>query len=154
MFRKMRRIERQLDSKEAIELLERCEYGILSTTGENGYAYGVPLSYAYMDNAIYFHCALEGYKLDNIKNNNQVSFCVVGVTEPIAEKFSTKYESTIVFGKTLEVYEEEKEKALLALIEKYSKEYVEEGKEYIKRAKDKTKVIKISIEQVTGKGRK
>ena len=36
-------------------------------SGEDGYAYGVPLNYVYVDNSIYFHCAKEGHKLDNIK---------------------------------------------------------------------------------------
>lgn len=154
MFRDMRKKERMLPPEEAADLLERGSYGVLSTTGEDGYAYGVPLSYAYLDNSIYFHCALEGQKLDNIKNNDLVSFCVVGDTRPIPDKFSMEYESVILFGRASEVQGDEKEKALLALVEKYSKEYITEGIEYIGRSKDKTAVIKIEIEHITGKARK
>ncbi|MDU1538055.1 MAG: hypothetical protein E6902_00415 [Paeniclostridium sordellii] len=41
--------------------------------------------------------------------------------------------------------------ALLKLIEKYSPEFLQEGKLYILRAKDATSVMKISIEHMTGK---
>lgn len=154
MFREMRKKDRQIENAEAINILKNCEYGILSTIDENGYPYGVPLSYAYVDNAIYFHCALEGKKLDNIKDNNKVSFTVVGEVEALPSKFSTKYESVIVFGRAFEVFEEEKYKALVAILNKYSKEYLEQGKAYIKNDISKTKVIKISVDHFTGKARR
>lgn len=154
MFRELRRKEKELKEVEVSEMLKNCEYGILSTTSENGYAYGVPLSYVYANGSIYFHCATEGYKLDNIMNNDKVSFCVVGQTAVLPDKFSTKYESVILFGRANEVFDNEKEEALLGLIEKYSKDYIKEGKEYIKRASFKTKVIKITVEHISGKGRR
>lgn len=154
MFRELRRSDREITEVEALEILKKCEYGILSTTSEEGYAYGVPLSYAYMNGDIYFHCATEGYKLDNIRNNDKVSFTVVGQTELLPGKFSTNYESVIVFGRASEVNDEEKEDALLELIYKYSKDFVEEGKEYIKRASSKTRVIKVNVDHISGKGRR
>ena len=66
-------------------------------------------------------------------------------------KFSTKYESVVVFGKAHKSQDEEKELALLKLIEKYSPNFLEEGKAYIEKAKDITTVIKIDIEHLTGK---
>ena len=75
MFKEMRRKERSIDNQQAIELLKKGQYGVLSTVGENGYAYGIPLNYAYHEGNIYFHCAAEGSKLDNIAYNNKVSFC-------------------------------------------------------------------------------
>lgn len=153
MFKQMRRKDRELDKEKSIELLKRSEYGILSTIGESGYCYGIPLNFVYFDNAIYFHCAKEGHKLENIRYNNKVSFTLVGKTEVIPEKFSTKYESVVVFGNAEEIEGDEKEKALIALIEKYSPDFKEAGLEYIKRDKDRTIVIKILIEKVSGKGR-
>lgn len=154
MFKKMRRKDRSIDNQQAVELLKRGEYGVLSTVGENGYAYGVPLNYIYYDGNIYFHCAVEGSKLDNIAHNNKVSFCVVGDIEPIPDKFSYRYESVIVFGRAIEVYDKEKEEALVALIKKYSAEFMEKGMKYIQTDCNKAKVIKISIEHLTGKARK
>lgn len=154
MFKEMRRKNRELSEDEARELLKGGDYGILSTAGENGYAYGIPLNYAYMENAIYFHCALEGAKLDNIAYNNKVSFCVVGKTAPLPEKFSYSFESVVAFGEARKVEGEEKYKALLALVEKYSGAYMEKGKDYINNDAPKTAVFKISIEHITGKARR
>lgn len=154
MFREVRRKDRSLEEKDAIEVLKNGEYGVLSMVGENDYGYGVPLSYVYLENAIYFHCAREGQKLDSIEKNNKVSFSVVGRTKLLPEKFSTEYESTIIFGKATEVNDGEKERALFAIIEKYSPKYTESGMEYIKRAANKTRVIKVSIENICGKTRK
>jgi nitroimidazol reductase NimA-like FMN-containing flavoprotein (pyridoxamine 5'-phosphate oxidase superfamily) len=154
MFREMRKKERELNNEEAIEILKNNTYGILSTIGENGYPYGVPLSYIYFNNAIFFHGATNGHKLDNILNNNKVSFCVVGETHILPDKFSTEYESTIVFGKAFEVFDDEKNAALLEIINKYSSDYIEQGKEYIQRASKATKVIKIEIDHISGKARR
>lgn len=154
MFREMRRKDRKLETIDAVEILIKCNYGVLSTVGENGYAYGVPLNFVYLHDSIYFHCALEGNKLDNIQNNNKVSFCVVGDTMVLPDKFGTNFESVVIFGKAVEVYDAEKNEALLAFIDKYSGQYLEEGKEYIKKAGNRIKVIKIGIEGITGKARR
>lgn len=153
MFREMRRQDRKINDSETIRILEEGQYGILSTTGNDGYAYGIPLSYAYSNNSIYFHSALEGQKLDNIKHNNRVSFCVVGATEVLPDKFSTKYESVIVFGKASEVCEEEKHEALVSILKKYSPGFMDNGMKYISTGSPKTKVIKIEIEHMSGKSR-
>lgn len=154
MFKEMRRSDRQIKNEEAVEILKKCEYGLLSTVDENGYPYGVPLSYAYMDGSVYFHCALVGKKLDNIKNNDKVSFTVVGEVDALPEKFSTKYESVIAFGNAVEVFDEEKYKALVALVDKYSKGFMEAGIKYINNDSGKVKIIKIDIEHMTGKARR
>ncbi|MCR1949820.1 pyridoxamine 5'-phosphate oxidase family protein [Clostridium sp. DSM 100503] len=154
MFKEIRRKDRKIETSEAIDILKKCEYGILSTVDENGYPYGVPLSYVYANNAIYFHSAVEGHKLENIKNNDKVSFCVVGQTDLLPDKFSTKYESVIIFGRAKELFQDEKNEAFLELINKYSKDYIEKGKGYIKNASAKTKVIKLSIDYISGKARR
>ncbi|MBP2654709.1 MAG: putative flavin-nucleotide-binding protein [Firmicutes bacterium] len=154
MFREMRRKDRKLETTEIIQILKKCNYGVLSIIAETGYAYGVPISYVYINNSIYIHSALEGNKIDSIKFNNNVSFCVVGDTMVLPDKFSTKYESVIAFGKAITVSGDEKIEALSAFIDKYSNQYIEKGKEYIKNAGEKTKIIKINIEYITGKARR
>jgi nitroimidazol reductase NimA-like FMN-containing flavoprotein (pyridoxamine 5'-phosphate oxidase superfamily) len=78
---------------------------------------------------------------------------VVGETNIIPDKFTTDYESVIVFGKAYELTGEEKEEALLSILYKYSPEFLEKGRLYIKNAADKTTVIKIDIRHMTGKAR-
>jgi nitroimidazol reductase NimA-like FMN-containing flavoprotein (pyridoxamine 5'-phosphate oxidase superfamily) len=154
MNREMRRQERVLDESRMKELLLTGEYGVLSTTSIDGFAYGIPLSYAYQNEIIYFHSAMEGHKLDNITAYPLVSFCIVGNTEVAPSAFTTGYESIIVFG-IIEIVEvdDEKRTALRLIVKKYSPGYVEDGDAYIERAIHKTKVLKLTIKKITGKGR-
>lgn len=154
MFKEMRRKDKQLPTDEDIKILTDGKYGMLSTISTNGYPYVVPLNYVYHKGSIYFHSAVEGHKLENIKNNSKVSFCVVSDVEIIPREFDTKYKSVIVFGNAKEVFNGEKEEGLLALIEKYSKQFIDQGKKYIQNSKDKTRVVKIEIEHITGKTQK
>ena len=150
----IRRQDRKLTETESRAILEHGEYGVLSMCTPEQAGYGVPLNYALWNNAIYVHCALEGSKLTFIRAHNQVSFCVVGRTELLPAEFGTKYESVIIFGAASEVEAEEKQEALLRLVQKYSPDFVPDGMHYITRLGDKTKIIKISIEHLSGKSRK
>ena len=150
----MRRSDREISKEETKQLLNNCEYGILSTISEDNEPYGVPLSYCVVGESLYFHSALEGRKLDNTSVNQKVSFCVVGNTEVLQKKFSTKFESAIVTGIIEEPTNDEKQIGLEGLIKKYSPDYIEEGLKYIDRAKDETKVLKLCIKSITGKARK
>ena len=152
MFRKIKLKDRAVDDEKAIEILLKGSYGVLSTTGEDGYPYGVPLNYTYFDNCICFHCAQQGHKLDNIKFNEKVSFCVVTCSDVLANKFDTDYESAIAFGRANEVTDASgKKDILLSVINKYSKDYLDAGMNYMKKYWDETKVLKIKIEHLSGK---
>ncbi len=154
MERKMRRSDRSLPGEETKALLTKGEYGILSTASNDVQPYGVPLSYAYAGEHIYFHCALEGRVIDTVRENDKVSFCVVGQTQVLPAKFSTKYESVIVFGRVSEIMGDEKKEGLLELVKKYSSEFITEGLKYIENDSGKTRVYKIVIGSMTGKARK
>lgn len=154
MERKIRRTDRVLSESEAKGILEKGEFGILSTASLDGQPYGVPISYSYTANVIFFHSAIDGHKLENLRKNNKVSFCVVGRTEVLPDQFSTKYESAIVFGKAFELTDDEKHKGLLEIVKKYSPGFIKEGLQYIENAANKARVYKIVIESITGKSRK
>ncbi|MFR9165919.1 MAG: pyridoxamine 5'-phosphate oxidase family protein [Dysgonomonas sp.] len=158
MFREIRRQDRILKDKSRIEeLLTDSEYGFLSLGNlENGYAYGIPISYAFDKdtNSLYFHCAPEGQKLDQIKANNKVSFCVVGYTQPIENQFTTLYESVIVFGSARsDLNDDEKRKALRLLVDKYSMNYKELGEKYMNKSWGRTSCFKIEIDHITAKAK-
>ena len=150
----MRRADRQITKNEAIEILRKGEFGILSMCTSNNEGYGIPLNFAFVNNGIYFHCAVEGSKLDYLRNNNKVSFCVVGQTEVLPSRFGTIYESVIVFGHTTEIEGTEKYDALMHIVEKYSGDYIQEGKAYINKLYDKVRILKLSIESISGKANK
>lgn len=150
----VRRKDREITTEKATAILDIAEYGVLSTVGNDGQPYGIPLNYVYKNNAIYFHCAIVGQKLGNIDYNPAVSFCVVGKTNVLPDKFATEYESTVVFGTAREVYDAERHMALVSLLEKYCSEYLQEGLEYIELNDKATKVFKIEIRHISGKARK
>lgn len=151
MFREMRRVKNEMSTGEAIKLLENSSNGVMSVIGDEGYPYGVPVSYTYSENKIYFHGAKTGHKLDAIINNPKVSFTVVCKDEIQPSKFTTKYESAIIFGKAHVADDEEKMKALELIIGKYSKDFIKEGREYIKEDWNNTMAFVIDVEHITGK---
>ena len=153
-MKELRRKDRAISEEEAVALLNQAEYGVLSTVSKDGKPYGVPLNFCFMDFCIYFHCAVEGHKIDNIQQNRYVSFCVVDNTEILPDKFGTKYASVIVFGEIEEVFDIDKQMALEGLLHKYSSEFMEQGKEYIGRFRDRTRLFRINIGRLTGKARK
>jgi len=149
----MRRKDKAMQDGAIIGLLQNAEYGVLSTVDSNEQPYGVPLNYVLMNNCICFHCALEGHKLDNLAANPKVSFCVVGRTKVLPAEFSTEFESVVVFGRASVIEGEERYQALNALIEKYSPEFVSEGSAYIEKFDSQTKLVRIEIQQMTGKAK-
>ena len=154
MLKEMRRKDRQLSKEEAMELLNRGEYGTLSTMGPE-YPYAVPVNYVVIDDTIYFHGTCDsGQKTEYIEANPHVCFTVVGETEVLASKFSERYESIVVLGKAAMADDTQKVLALEALIDKYSAEFKEDGMRYVHGAKEKVSVYGIEIEQITGKARR
>lgn len=154
MFRELRRKDREISEAEAMEILNGNEYGVLSTVGEDGYPYGIPVNYIVENGAVYFHCAVAGHKLENIVFNSRVSFCVVGKTKIIPEKFTTKYESVVIFGTAMEAEGEERQDAFMGIVDKFSKDFAEKGQEHIMAAGSRAKIIKIKIEHIQGKAHK
>lgn len=154
--RPVRRKDRVMPYEESLKVLAGCEYGLLATVDEDGWPYAVPLSYALMDDALYFHCALTGHKLDNIVADSRVCFTVVGETRPVyAGDYSTYYESVVVRGRALPVTDEdERLRGLKTLVEKYLSDHMDKFDENMKRFDSRTKVYKITLERVTGKARR
>lgn len=155
MINEVRRKDREIDVVEAKKILAESNFGVLSMNGrEDGYAYGVPISYVFTGTSIYFHCAVEGRKLLHIMDSNKVCFCVVGQAETQAAEFSVRYKSAIAFGKITDVDGQEKFDALISFVKKYSSDFITEGTKYAESSGNKTRVLRLDIESVTGKSRK
>ena len=153
----IRRQDRALATEEARNIVERGQYGVLSTVGPEGLPYGVPLSYVVLDDTLYFHAALEGRKIDNISFCPNVCFTVIGAVESVyAKGFTTWYESAMVFGSIHRVdTPEEKRRILFALAEKYLPDHVAEHADHdIARSLGVTAVYGLSIDRLTGKAKR
>lgn len=152
MFRDMRRNKQQLSEAETIAILQACTSGVLAVSGDDGYPYAVPLSYAYQDGKLFFHFATSGHKLDAIRNNDKASFCVIHTDDVIQETFTTHFRSAIVFGRVRILTEDsQKRYALECLGEKYSPDYRAKGQEEIERSWDRVMAAELLIEHMTGK---
>lgn len=159
MIPPMRRRSRELSKEDAFTLLKNGEYGILSTTDSENQPYGTPLSYVVdeTDQTIYFHSALKGAKVNNMRQNEKVCFTVVGKTEPSFDdnEFSTYYESVMAFGTVYEVLEEkEKIKALEILCLKYFPALAHEISAEIDRELRITGIWALSISHLSGKAKR
>ena len=152
MFREMRRKKQALQIEECEAVLRRGSSGVLAVLGDGGYPYTVPLSYVYDGEKIFFHCAKTGHKLDAIRRESKVSFCVVDADQVIPAEYTTYYRSVVAFGRA-RVLEEvsEKRKALEKLAEKYSPE-LERGRSLeIDKQFAGVCMVEIQIEHLTGK---
>lgn len=153
MFREMRRKKQQLSEAECLAVVERNTAGVLAVSGDDGYPYAVPLSYVYLDGAIYFHSAKSGHKLDAIRQNDKVSFCIVDRDQVVPEKYTTYFRSVIVFGRAT-VLEDAAEirSAIEKLAIKYHPADAPENRDAaIGRELHALSMVKIEIQHMTGK---
>ncbi len=148
----MQRKDKQINDIAAIEdILSRatvCRLGLC----EANQPYVVPLCFGYKDNALYFHCAGQGKKLDILRKNNNVCFEVDINHELVkADKacdWGMKYKSVIGFGKAVFIKDvEQKRKALDIIMQQFSKDTFE----YSANAVENIWIIKVEIESMTGK---
>ncbi len=151
----VRRQERLLPEEEALRLLKEGEYGVLSLTTPEG-AYGIPISFVWDGgNRIYFHCAPEGRKLQAIDHSPKASFCIVGRTCVQSAKFTTLYESVVVSGTVCTgLTAEERMHALELILDKYSPADKEVGMKYAAGSFARTEIIRLDMEQVSGKSKR
>ena len=125
---------------------------MLATVGADGWPYAVPVNYVLAGDALYFHCATEGHKLENIAHEERVSFCAVASARVLPEALSTLYESAVVFGRAVVVTDPaEKRRGLELLAVRFCGEVTPEAEEAIAASDSKTAVVRIRIERITGK---
>ena len=155
MFREMRRIKCKLKDETAEKILREGLYGTLALTDNEGYAYAVPMNYSYANGKIYFHSAKSGHKIDAMRNNPKVSFCVVSQHEVISEEFTSYYASVIAFGKIKVVEDNDDPDKILGLkllAKKFSpNESIERTDKEIYGKLNALVVPVLEIEHLTGK---
>ena len=148
----MRRQEKEIKDIAAIEgVLRRatvCRLGLC----EDNRPYVVPVCFGYKDNALYIHCGPEGKKIEMLRNNNNVCFEVDIDNELIKTerpcKWGFNYKSVIGFGKAVLIEDTESKRKALDII---MKQFLADIFDYPQETIDKTTIIKIEIENMTGK---
>ena len=114
--------------------------------------YVVPVSFGYERGALYFHGNLTGRKIELITKNNRVCFEMeVDVTVKEAEQacdWGIRYLSVIGVGRAYILENDEQKSHALGLI---TERYTGSALSFPKSELDKTLVVKVDIESMTGK---
>ena len=155
MMREMRRKDREKPREFALAVADICAYSVMATVNPDGSPYCIPLSMARDGEWLYFHCATEGHKIDNLRAGSRVCVSCVGEQKPIPGAFSIEYESAVICGAASEITEREEKIHGLALIgRRYTPGNMAAFDETIEKSLDVTAVWKIHIDEISGKGRK
>ena len=110
----------------------------------------MPVSPVVLGNALYFHCAPAGEKLDNIQKNPQVCLCALGRTQVLQKEMTMAYESVVAQGKARLAQGEEARRALVAICQKYSPGYESEWEKEIEKF-PMVQVVAVDLIHITGK---
>ena len=148
----MRRKDRERGREFALEVIRRCEYAALATAGPDGEPYCVPISPVLIGETVYFHCAPEGRKIDNINFHAGVCLSAVSYARVDAEAVTVRYDSAVAGGRCAEVtVPSEKDAALRALCVKYIPQGSEKAARDMESGAAGVRVYRITLDWVTGK---
>jgi hypothetical protein len=148
----MRRKEKEITSLRLIEdILVRGEILRLGLwDGQRPYV--VPLSYAYRAGAIYLHSSRQGKKARLLAAWPEVCFEVTVdaavIREPKPCGFTCHFKSVIGYGRAIALEDPDEKQAALALMMRH---YGSAKSEFPEAVVDKTLVVRIDIESMTGK---
>lgn len=140
-----------MDAAFALEVFDKAPYVTVSMTKPDGSPYGLPLSLARTDErTFYFHCALEGDKLDCIAHNPTVFLSAVTKCAPtIGPKdgsFTLQYKSATAVGKAEIVTDrEEKIVGLRAICQRFLPHHMDAFDDAIVRSLERTAVVRITL---------
>jgi len=140
-----------MDAAFAYEVLDKAPYVTVSFTRPDGSPYGVPLSLARSDDrTFYFHCALEGEKLDCIAAHPEVALSAVTRCTPTVgpkdDSFTLQYRSAMAVGRAeLVTDRDEKIAALRAICLRFLPHHMDAFDMAIARSLARTAVVRITL---------
>ena len=150
-MKRMRRTDRQMDATFAREVFDKAPYVTVSMTKPDGTPYAVPLSLVRTsDSVFYFHCAMEGEKLECIKHSpvvylSAVTKCAPAVG-PDGVSFTLQYRSASAVGRA-EIVTDTKEKteALRAVCMRFLPRHINAFDDALARSLERTAVVRITL---------
>lgn len=149
----MRKESRQMSAEWALEVMDKAPFITVSMVDEEGMPYALPLSLARTDeNTFYFHCALEGKKLDILSKRPKVCLNAVSKCKPTVGpndgSFTLEFKSAVAFGEA-EVVTDEAEKiaALRAICERFLPNHMEAFENSVARSLGRTAVVRVRLSE-------
>lgn len=117
----MRKSDRECTSSEFFQkVLNKADELYLALNDED-FPYVIPINFVYADNALYFHCAREGKKLDLLNKDSRVAFSTATDIRIDQQKSTTYYSSVCGTGHARLVLDaEEKSEALHRLGQRFA----------------------------------
>lgn len=150
MNRIMRRRDRAASAEKAWDILKNAPFATIAMNGTDGWPYAVSVSYALIENRLYFHSALEGMKVDCIAADGRVCVTAVAEQHTLPDEMSVAYQSAVGFGTASLVTDAEERRAgLMAICAKYAPDNPNNERESTNCTR--AKVYRIVIEELTGK---
>ena len=150
----MRRKDKERDAAFAWQVLRDTTYATLAMTDSDGAPYCVPVNHVADEagNAVYFHCAGAGRKWDILTKEPPVCLSAVSKAELIPGELTTAYKSALVQGRAVPVQDpEEKLYALKLLVQALDPVYMSRAVLCAEHSMQRTMLVKIVPETVTGK---
>ena len=154
----MRRATREMDAAFALEVFDKAPFVTVSMVRPDGTPYGLPLSLVRTDErTFYFHCAMEGDKLDCISHCPTVFLSAVSRCTPTVGpkdgSFTLQYKSATAVGMA-EIITDRNEKvtAMRAICQRFLPHHMAAFEDAISRSLERTAVVRITLtEPPTGK---
>lgn len=112
----MRRTDRERNDTQFFEHVFQNAEVLYLALNDGAYPYCLPVNFAYADNRIYVHSALEGHKLDCIAKNPHIAFSAAIDIQIDQAKFTTYYKSLCGTGEARIIQDQSEKKAALELI--------------------------------------
>jgi len=148
----MRRKDKEItDKKKILDIISRAQVCYLGMSKGN-MPYVIPINFGYYEDTIYFHCALEGEKIDVLQENPHV--CMVFnvdnklINNIVQDDWTMHYKSVIAYGKIEFIMDiTQRQDAINIMFHHYG------GKDYPlpEPVLAKTMFIKVKMEKMTGK---
>lgn len=153
----MRRNDRAQDHAFSLALIDRCTHGVMAISTGDSIPYCLPLSFVRIGDSLYFHCAMEGRKLELLRRCPQVCVTFVGEDRPAfvaPAMYTTYFQSVVVTGTACEITgPAEKTAALRALCQKVTPEHMDGFEAAMEKSLSVTAVWKIHMEHISGKAK-
>ena len=148
----MRKREKEITGKTAIEAIILRSTVCRLALSENDRPYIVPLCFGYKDNALYFHSARKGKKVDILRKNKRVCFEFDTDQETVSSespcKWTMNYRSVIGNGRASLIHDPEAKRQAFDIIMHH---YSDKLSAYSEAGLNNSLIIKVEIESMTGR---
>ena len=138
---------------DCVQVLKKETRGVLSVLGDGGYPYGMPMNHWYEeeDGCVYFHGGNIGHRLEALKKDCKVSFCVYDQGYRKEGEWALNVKSVIIFGRIELIEDQETIKAITRKLSfKFTQDeaYIEDE---IEKHAHRTVLMKLLPEHICGK---